>query len=61
MINTIKHASEVFKILDIILKDTLVDERLGFKLVPLVEPINTTCEQLVDDLITRVKHVVLSD
>jgi hypothetical protein len=61
LIDTIKHAYEVFKTPNIILRDTPVDGRLGLKLVPLVEPLNTTCEQHVDDLITRVKHVVLGD
>ncbi len=57
----IKHAYEFLKTLDIVLKDTPIDERIWFKLVHLVELVNTTCEQPIDDLITRVKHVVLGD
>jgi hypothetical protein len=56
---TITHVFEVFKIQDLVLKDTPVVERPG--LVLLVEPLDTTCEQLVDDLIIGVKHVVLGD
>jgi hypothetical protein len=55
LIDTITHASEVFKTLYIVLKDTLVVERLGFQLVPLVEPIDTIGEQHVNDLTTRIK------
>ncbi len=61
MIDIATHASKVFRTLNIVLKETHVVERLGLKPIPLVEPIDTTCEQHVDDLTTRVKHVVLSD
>ncbi len=61
LIDTITHASEVFKTLYIVLKDTLVVERLGFQLVPLVEPIDTIGEQHVNDLTTRIKQVILGD
>jgi hypothetical protein len=50
LINIITHASKIFKALDIVLRNTLVAEILGFKLVPLVEPIDTRNEQLVNDL-----------
>jgi hypothetical protein len=60
LIDTIIHASKVFKTLDLILRDTFVLERPWFKLVPLAELIDTTCEH-VDDLVARVKQVVISD
>jgi hypothetical protein len=49
LINTIKHASKVFKILDIVLKDTPVSEKLEFELVPLVEHVDITCDQKLID------------
>ncbi len=61
LIDTITHASKVFRTLDIILKDTLVVERLGSEHVPLVEPIHTTCEQHVDNLVIEIEHVDLGD
>ncbi len=69
LIDSITHASKVFKTLDTILKDTPITKRLEFQLVPLVESINTINEQLVDtigeqhvdDLVACVKHVVLGD
>ncbi len=77
LINSITHASEVFRTLDTLLKDTHVIERLEFQLVLLVEPIDTigewpinttsewhvdiTSERLVNDLDVGVKHVVLGD
>jgi hypothetical protein len=61
LIDFVIHAFEVFKTLDIILKDTLVARRLGSQPITLVKPINTTSEQLVDDLILGVKEVVLGD
>jgi hypothetical protein len=61
LINIITHASEVFRTLDIVLKDTLVVETPRSKPILLVEPVNITTEQLVDDLAIRVEHIVLSD
>jgi hypothetical protein len=59
LIDNIIHAFEVLKTLDIVLRDTHIVEGLGSQLVPLVEPIDTTSEQTIDDLVARVKHVVL--
>jgi hypothetical protein len=44
LIDNITHAFEVFRTLDIILKDTLVTKRPKSQLVPLAEPIDTTSE-----------------
>ncbi len=44
LIDNITHAFEVFKILDMILKDTLVAKGQGSQPVPLVELVDTTCE-----------------
>jgi len=55
LINTITHAFEVFKTLDIVLKDTHVVKRLGSQPIILVEHVDTTSEQHVDDLTARVK------
>jgi hypothetical protein len=52
---------EVCKTPYIILKDTHVAERVGFKHVILVEHVNIACEQHIDDLIIGVKQVVLGD
>jgi hypothetical protein len=60
LIDNITHAFEVFKTLDILLKDTLIIERPRLQSVPLAKPIDTTCEH-VDDLLAGVKHVVLGD
>jgi hypothetical protein len=54
-IDTITHAFEVFRTLDIVLKDTLVVERPRFKPIPLVELVNIIGEKLVDGLATCVK------
>jgi hypothetical protein len=54
-IDTITHAFEVFRTLDIVLKDTLVVERPRFKPIPLVELVNIISEKLVDGLATCVK------
>ncbi len=51
LINTITHVYEVFKTLNIVLNNTLVVEKPRSQLVPLAKPIDTTCEQLVNDLI----------
>jgi hypothetical protein len=61
LIDTITHTSEVFRTPNIILKDTPIVERPRSKHVILVELVDTTSEQLVDDLAARVKHVVLGD
>ncbi len=61
LFDIITHAFEVFKTPNIILKDTLAAERLGSRLVILVEPVDTTSEQHVDDLTARVKQIVLGD
>jgi hypothetical protein len=55
LIDTITHAFEVFRTLDIVLKDTLVVERPRSKPIPLVELVNTIGEKLVDGLATCVK------
>ncbi len=52
---TITYAFEVFKTPNIILKDTNVVERPGFEHVPLAEPIDTTSEKHVDDLVSSVE------
>ncbi len=61
MIDTVTHASEVFKTLDIVSKDTPIVERPWSQHVPLAEPIDTIGEQHVDDLIAGVKQIVLGD
>ncbi len=55
LIDIVTHTFEVFKTLDIILKDTLIDEKLKSQPIILAKLINTTCEQLVDDLAIGVK------
>jgi hypothetical protein len=55
LINTITHAFEVFKTLDIVLKDTHVVKRLGSQPIILAEHVDTTSEQHVDDLTAIVK------
>jgi hypothetical protein len=50
LIDNITHAFGIFKTLDIIINDTPVAEGPGFQSIPLVEPIDTTGEQHVDDL-----------
>jgi hypothetical protein len=61
LIDYITHAFKVFKTRNIVLKDTPTAKGPRFQLVPLVEPIDTISEQLVDDLATKVKHVVPGD
>jgi hypothetical protein len=61
LIDIVTHALKVFKTPDIVLKDTLVVEKPKSQLVPLVELVDTTCEQHVDDWTARVKQVVLGD
>ncbi len=61
LIDIVTHAYEVFKTLNIVLKDTSIVERQGSQPVLLAEPVGTTCEQPIDDLIVGVKHVVLGD
>jgi hypothetical protein len=61
LIDIITRAFEVFKTPDIVLKNTHVVERLGFEYVPLVKHVDTIGEQHVDELITIIEHVVLSD
>jgi hypothetical protein len=41
------------------LKDTLIIEKPKFQSIYLVELVDTIGEQLVDDLVASVKHVVL--
>jgi hypothetical protein len=60
LIDTITHASKVFKTLKILLKDTHVAERPRSQLALLPKPFDTTCKQLVDDLTTRVKYIITS-
>ncbi len=55
MIDTITHASKVFRTLDIVLKDTYVTEKPWSKPIPLAEPIDTTSEKHVDELVTSAK------
>jgi hypothetical protein len=55
LIDIVTHTSEVFKIPNIILKDTHVVEKLKFQPIILVKHVDTTCEQLVDDLVVGVK------
>jgi hypothetical protein len=55
LIDIVTHAYEVFKTLDMVLKDTPIAKNLRSVLLPLVELVDTIGEQLVDDLITRVK------
>ncbi len=63
MIDSVTHAFEVFKTSDTILKDTPIMERPKFQPIHLVkpvdtigkQPIDTTSEQLVDDLVVGVK------
>jgi hypothetical protein len=50
-----------FLSLNIVLKDTPIVKKPTSQLVTLVKPIDTTSEQHVDDLTTRVKHVVIDD
>ncbi len=59
LINIVIHTSKVFMTLYIVLKDIPIVERLGSKIIPLTEPVDTTSEEHVDDLATRVRHVVL--
>jgi len=54
-IDTITHAFEVFKTLDIVLKDTLVVERPRFKPTPILELVSIIGEKLVDGSATCVK------
>jgi hypothetical protein len=61
LINNITHVFEVFKTPDTILKPTRIVKGWGFQSVPLDELVDTTNEQLVDDLVTCVKHVVIGD
>jgi hypothetical protein len=61
LIDTITRASKVFKTPHIVLNDTPIVEGLKLQLVPLVEPVDTTSEQPIDDLIAKVKQVVLGD
>jgi hypothetical protein len=55
LMNTVTHVFEVFRTPNIVLKDTPIVEKLGLKLVPLVEPIDTIGEQHVDNLASGVK------
>jgi hypothetical protein len=61
LIDTITHAFEVFRTLDIVLKDTYVTQRPWSKPIPLAEPIDTIGEKHVDDLATNVEQVFLGD
>ncbi len=61
MIDIITHASKVFKTTDTILKDTPIVERLRFETILLAEPIDTTSEEPIDDLVAKLEHVVLCD
>jgi hypothetical protein len=45
LIDSVTHASKVFRTLDIVLKDTPIMERLNLQLIHLTVSIDTTCEQ----------------
>jgi len=60
LIDSVTHAFEVLKTLDIVLKDAHIMERLDLQPIALCEPMDTMGE-LVDDLVVGVKHVVLGD
>jgi hypothetical protein len=55
LIDTVTHASKVFKTPNTILKDTPIVKKPGFQLVNLIERVDTRGEQHIDDLITIVK------
>jgi hypothetical protein len=55
LIDIVTHTYEVFKTPNIILKDTHVVEKLKSQLIILAKPVDTTCEQLVDDLDVGIK------
>ncbi len=59
LIDTITHASKVFKTLDILLKDTPIVDKLGSQLVLLTKPLDTIGKQLIDDLNIRVKYILI--
>jgi hypothetical protein len=59
LINIITHVYEVFKTLNIVLNNTLVVETPRSQLVPLAKPIDTTSEQLVNDLIGSSRWLIL--
>jgi hypothetical protein len=61
MIDPITHAFENFQIVDIVLKDTPIAERPRPQPILLVEFVDTTCEQPIDNLTIEIKHVVLGD
>lgn len=61
LIDTITNVFKVFWTPYIILKETFVVEKSKPKPIFLATPIDTTSEQPIDDLVTCVKHVVLSD
>jgi hypothetical protein len=61
LIDNITHAFEVFRTLNIVLKDTPIMERPNSQLFHLVELVDTISEQHVDDLVACVQHVVLGD
>ncbi len=48
LIGSVTHASKVFKTLNTILEDTHAMDRLDPQPIHLVEPLDITCEQLVD-------------
>jgi hypothetical protein len=55
LMDNVAHASKVFKIPDIVLKDTRIVEGPKLPPIPLAEPIDTIGEQLIDDLIVGIK------
>ncbi len=61
MINIVTHTFEVFKVPNIILKDTPIVEKLSFQPIILVQDVDTIGEQLVDDLAIRIKQVFIND
>jgi hypothetical protein len=61
LIDIITHVSKVFRIPNIVSKYTHVVERPRSESIPLVMHVDTIGEQHVDELITIIEHIVLSD
>jgi hypothetical protein len=54
LIDIVTHASKVFRTPFMVLKDTPLVKRPWFEPIPLTELIETTSEQLVNDLVARI-------
>jgi hypothetical protein len=61
LIDTITHASKVFRTLDTILKDMPIAKRPRCEHVLLAKPVGTTSDKPINDLAASVKHVVNVD